>query len=464
MAARHNPYSQRAHETIVSAPGTLNGADISLDTLADCQVFIMDFTQAIYVDDCTDCVIRIGPVSGFVFMRSCKNCIVSVACRQFRVKECDGMTVFLYAARDPHLELSRDITIGPYNFAYPLQDQHFKSAGLDPAANLWSQVYDHTPAKEGKNWVVLDKEDFHPVVYEIEGLGQPIDPVIKPSLFVSGSAAEPILLGSQVHSKKLKFAEKWDDSGPDIIQEVEEAEKPSDAEESKSPGGNSQRYDSFQSPSARGVSGETPRMQAPQTPDPRNTGQWNERPSVKSDGKEKLYYPQGAVTVENSLAPELNKPQSEQRLTQHVVIHFTRYQEFAHTIDLPDFPPVPLTITLQRASDLVQPYHDQLRTISLSGFCLLLAGLFLLLALILISEFVEIHNGSLAIQLFLLIVFFIGLLVWVFLRVRKVKSEGDLQVKSFLTGESPAYQASGCELSGDMHSLTLVLPSPSPPS
>lgn len=465
MAARHNPFSQRAHETILSAPGTLNGADISLDTLTDCQVFILDFTQAIYVDECTDCVLRIGPVSGFVFLRNCRNCIISVACRQFRVKECEGMTVFLYAARDPHLELSSDITIGPYNFAYPLQDQHFQKAGLDPKANLWSQIYDHTPAKEGRNWLLLDKEDYHPVAYEIEGLGPPVDPVMKPALYVSGDRQEEVLLGSQVHAKKAKLAEKWEETGlgPDIIQE-EEADKLSDQEGNSSPREAAQASprQSFRSPenrpSARRMAETPPRdSPGPRTPDPskqQSNLSWAEPSSHRSFAKPALFAPQVPVMLDNSPLPAASKPVLDSQI-QLVEIHFTRLKEFNQEVGLTGLESTPLTATLSRASALAQPYHERIRIYVLTAFCLLMAALLLLLALILIYDFVNIHDGGLAIQLFLLIVAFVGLLVWVTLLIRKTAKEGNGKLQVLFTTDGPAYQAVGWELTGDLNVLKL---------
>jgi hypothetical protein len=37
----------------------------------------------------------------------------------------------LYAANDPIIESSSNLTFAPYNVAYPLLDQHAKEAGFD---------------------------------------------------------------------------------------------------------------------------------------------------------------------------------------------------------------------------------------------------------------------------------------------------------------------------------------------
>jgi len=115
-----------------------------------------------------------------------------------------------------------------------------------------------------------------------------------------------------------------------------------------------------------------------------------------------------------------------------------------------------LALTLSRASVLVQPYHRRIRTYTLSAFCLLIAALLLLLALILIYDFVDIHDGGLAILLFLLIVAFVGLMVWIVLVIRKITKEGNVELQSLLTTESPAYQTSGWELTGDLNVLKIT--------
>ena len=53
-----------------------------------------------------------------------------------KVKDIDELfqyssTVYLYAANDPIIESSSNLTFAPYNVAYPLLDEHAKAAGFD---------------------------------------------------------------------------------------------------------------------------------------------------------------------------------------------------------------------------------------------------------------------------------------------------------------------------------------------
>lgn len=60
-----------------------------------------------------------GPSSGSVFLRNCEDCEVTVACRQFRMRDCARVRLHLYCATDPVIETSHHITFGCYNGECP---------------------------------------------------------------------------------------------------------------------------------------------------------------------------------------------------------------------------------------------------------------------------------------------------------------------------------------------------------
>ena len=39
-----------------------------------CDVFVLEASAVVQIDDCTDCVFFIGPVSGSCFVRDCRDC------------------------------------------------------------------------------------------------------------------------------------------------------------------------------------------------------------------------------------------------------------------------------------------------------------------------------------------------------------------------------------------------------
>ena len=458
FSSRRNPFAHRAHETIVSAPGSLQGADISIDDLTGCDVFIMDHTAAIYIDECTDCRIRIGPVAGFCFFRNCSNCIISVACQQFRAKECKEMTVFLYSASDPHIEMCKDVTIGPYNFAYPLQDKHFKKAGLNPQANLWSQVYDHTPATgDDRNWQPLEPVDFSPIMYRLDDLGEPIDPVVKPSIYSSNGVESVIVFGSQVHNKfKASPQQAEEDYQPEIIQEEDPgklAEVDLDAPDNEA---------TYMPPDW----GEGQKVASPKREEHTPSG-WDDvtkKPvSPHIDSRRSPRPPVSAFSAsENPLlhgpVDQTAQPPPVEGAVQ-VLVLYTKESAFVQEIELAGYalPPQSMPQSLERASAVARPYHEQIRMLTISGFCVLISGLILLLALVLIYDFVNVHDGGLAIQLFLLIVATVGLLVYIFIKVRRIIAQGNQDFRKMLEEETvTTYNQCGLALGGDLFAVQVI--------
>ena len=82
------------------------------------------------VDKCYNTTFFIGPIKGSIFFRDCENCKITVACSQFRCRDLNKSTVYLFAANDPIIESSSDLTFAPFNLAYPLLDEHAKAANL----------------------------------------------------------------------------------------------------------------------------------------------------------------------------------------------------------------------------------------------------------------------------------------------------------------------------------------------
>jgi len=437
-----NPFSQLSDQTYASPPGSLNGADISIECIVRCDLFIMDHTAAVYVDECTDSRIRIGPVAGFCYVRNCSDCIISVACQQFRAKDCKNLIVFLYSASDPHLELCKVIAIAPYNFAYPLQEKHFKAAGLNPQANLWSQVYDHTPDSEESNWEVLEPSSFSTLIYQIPELGEPVDPVPKPALYANNGQEGFIVKSSPADFKaKAKLAPAEDESSPVILYQEEETKL---AEmDLSSPDA------ALFSPQPRPWAAAPPKFN-PRTPVPWPDSAVHRPESGRNSSRLPKPLNNDLSAAENPLLLATSAD-----LVQYRIL-YTAQREFRQELGLSvaSFPPGSLAQSLVRVSEVAEPYHSQIRVLTLSIFCVLVSGLCLLLALILIEDFVDVHSGGLGIQLFLLVVAIVGLLVYVGIKMRGVIKSGNLAVRQRLKEETVVLSfSSGLTLTGDLFAL-----------
>ncbi len=438
----NSPFSHLTDQTLASPPGSLNGANISIFSLTNSDLFILDHTAAVYVDDCIESRIRIGPVARTCFIKNCSDCIISVACQQFRAKECKNLIVFLYSASDPHMELCKGIAFAPYNFAYPLQDKHFKAAGLNPQANLWSQIYDHTPSdSEDRNWELLKPGEFFTLTYQLTELGDPVDPVPKPALYTEGTAEGFVVVGSQVQTKLP--AEDFD---PVILYQEDET-KLADVD--------------LSSPEAPSFSPQ-PKPWAPDPPKAhaRSPVPWADstalRPESGRNSSRQAKFPKANPS---SAAGPLLLPPSPTEIVQYRIL-YTFHREFQQECDLLDSSLAPFSLpqTLSHLSETAQPYHFQIRILTLSLFCALVSGLCLLLALILIDDFVDVHNGGLAIQLFLLIVAEVSALVYIGIRLYRVIKTGNQAVRQRAEEETVTlYSPNGLALTGDLFAVEITV-------
>lgn len=171
-----------------------------------CDIYVLEATAQVTIDDCVDCRIVLGPCAGSLFLRDSSKCVVMAACQQYRTRGCTDLGMFtrafvvvvashipealhtlhpfqnrqtdvrLYAATAPSIESSHSIRFGCYTCAYtrwgkrpryrlshvtqhkPPTHMHactstfslaaqFAAAGLDPKGdNRWWDVYDFTPS------------------------------------------------------------------------------------------------------------------------------------------------------------------------------------------------------------------------------------------------------------------------------------------------------------------------------
>ncbi|KAK3241757.1 hypothetical protein CYMTET_48505 [Cymbomonas tetramitiformis] len=182
-------------ETLIRKPGSLNGYDFIIEDLQDCDVFILDHTSQIQIDDCINCRIFVGPVGGSAFIRDCKDCRLEIACRQLRTRDCERLNLGLYCYTKPIIETSTDISFKCWMGAYPGLVEHFKSADLDPSINTWYKVYDFNKDEDfgGKMHWAVDMEapaEYWEVPCEGED-GRPSGPLENPVSLPDGTRYSP---------------------------------------------------------------------------------------------------------------------------------------------------------------------------------------------------------------------------------------------------------------------------------
>ncbi|XP_068704285.1 protein XRP2-like isoform X1 [Montipora foliosa] len=145
-------------ETVGKLPGEINGQQFIIQNCQNCDIFILDHTDSVQVDDCIDCRIVIGPCGGSVFFRDCKECQVVLACQQFRTRDCKKMDFFLHCATQPVIETSSGMKFGCYQYFYRGLEGQFEAAKLSLFNNNWSNIYDFTPAGGETTWSLLPED------------------------------------------------------------------------------------------------------------------------------------------------------------------------------------------------------------------------------------------------------------------------------------------------------------------
>ena len=156
----------KQNETIYRHYGDLNGADFKLRKNIKCEIFILDWSKGMYIDDCEDCKIVVGPIDGSVFIRGSKNCEFSIIARQVRFRNCENLKAFTYCPSDPAVESSFNIYFAPFNAFFPhLKELFVKGEFKKEEKNHIDTPYDFTPGEElgggAQHYLKLPEEEFY---------------------------------------------------------------------------------------------------------------------------------------------------------------------------------------------------------------------------------------------------------------------------------------------------------------
>ncbi|RLO06046.1 hypothetical protein DYB28_006984, partial [Aphanomyces astaci] len=111
-------FKNKKDETLIKAPGQIQGQPFDLADLENCQVFLVDHSDQVQIDNLVNCRVYIGPSSESVFVRNCTNCFFTIACKQLRTRDCSQIQVSLYTLTDPIIETSTNVVFSTFNAAY----------------------------------------------------------------------------------------------------------------------------------------------------------------------------------------------------------------------------------------------------------------------------------------------------------------------------------------------------------
>lgn len=163
-------------ETVYKHYGDLNGTDFKIRKNKNSTIYILDYSNGMFVDDCEDCKIITGPITGSIFIRTCKNCTICTIATQVRFRDCENLKVFTYVKTDPAVENSFNIFFAPYNVFFPHLSELFQTAKFDKnEVNHIGTPYDFTVdavlGGGAPHYGLLPKEEFY--IEEINEGGLP---------------------------------------------------------------------------------------------------------------------------------------------------------------------------------------------------------------------------------------------------------------------------------------------------
>ena len=112
-------FMNESGRTLVKLPGEIAGEQFVVQNCTNCIIYLLDFSNTVYIDDCTACQIYVGPVECSVFIRDCYRSKCVIACGQFRSRQCEDIKILLMCQSQPIIESSLRMGFGCFRAAYP---------------------------------------------------------------------------------------------------------------------------------------------------------------------------------------------------------------------------------------------------------------------------------------------------------------------------------------------------------
>ncbi|CAG9334424.1 unnamed protein product [Blepharisma stoltei] len=381
-------------KTLIKSPGSIQGQVFNLMQLEGCTIYLLDHSDAVYVDECRNCTIFIGPVQGSCFLRNCNTSTFSIACNQIRTRDCTELTIFLYSQADPHIEKSFGIKFAPYNFSYPLQDKHFQAAKLNPNANKWSVVYDHNSSEGEGHFEYLPPNQFVEESKDLSGLPPPVNPVQR-SVMYGGNIREDIIPPRAAKNIQNPIPVRRDLPPPAITNPTDNQNL--SAQEDR-------RYVPFNSPKMGEVS-------------------------------------QVEAKIQNQVQLNANISQNEDLgIIQVLTYNYRQGQGFEYDYTgVTSFPNEIIRGTLESLDVIVKPFNESLNLLFLCSMLVVIGFFVLFLQFFILRMTSEWRKEAWAIVIVFICISFIVLQVIIFLKKRNISKDGEIKVLEFVTQENSKF-------------------------
>jgi len=146
-------------EAIVKEEGSVAGELFNIEECQDCDIFLLDHINTVFVDDCSNCRIFIGPVECSIMVRTSQDCDMVIACRQFRSRDCKDCRFALHCTTEPVIETSTNMQFACFDFNYFSLRQQLEKADLKLWNNKWWQIHDFNKNSDSSNWGVFPQQE-----------------------------------------------------------------------------------------------------------------------------------------------------------------------------------------------------------------------------------------------------------------------------------------------------------------
>jgi len=102
-------WENKMGETLMKLPGSVKGQPFDISSCKGCRLLLLDHSDQVQIDDVSDSRVFIAASSESVFIRNCSSCTFTIACKQFRTRDCTNCIFYLYSKTEPAIETSNNI-------------------------------------------------------------------------------------------------------------------------------------------------------------------------------------------------------------------------------------------------------------------------------------------------------------------------------------------------------------------
>jgi tubulin-specific chaperone C len=154
--------SNKSNELIRLTSSDLNGKDVAIENLKQCELFLHGLPSSIQIKNLHACILIVGPCLRSILIDQCQSCEFALACQQLRIHtsiECD---FYVHITAQPIIEDCQQCRFAPYNVEYDLKNEHIAQSGLVWSRDYWNDVRDFNhmiPNMPSPNWQIIEEEE-----------------------------------------------------------------------------------------------------------------------------------------------------------------------------------------------------------------------------------------------------------------------------------------------------------------